>query len=198
MAVQICSVKRAISLIYQGSAKVIDPESHLAYDFDDWEDVSRQMVEIDPRELISSPSVNIRIPRVIVLLFYDKLPRKQVKFSRKNIFERDGWKCQYCGGKPPKSDLNLDHVIPRSRGGKTTWDNIVASCFTCNGKKGSKTLKQLGWKLKSAPKKPKWHPTISMPLGMVPHKEWVNFLDVAYYNVELENDEDDTERISDI
>lgn len=187
-AVQICSVKRAISLLYQGHAKAIDPESYQAYDFDDWRDVSQQMVEIDERELVSSTSVTIRIPRVIVLMFYDRLPKRQVRFSRKNIFERDFWTCQYCGVRPSKSDLNLDHVVPRSKGGKTTWDNIVASCFTCNGKKGSKTLKQLGWKLKKAPVRPRWHPTVSIPMGMVPHKEWVNFLEVAYWNTELEND----------
>lgn len=187
-AVQICSVKRAISLLYQGHAKAIGPESYQAYDFDDWKDVSQQMVEVDENELVSSTSVTIRIPRVIVLMFYDKLPKRQVRFSRKNIFERDKWTCQYCGAKPSKSDLNLDHVVPRSKGGRTTWDNIVASCFTCNGKKGSKTLEQLGWRLKKTPVRPKWHPTVSIPMGMVPHKEWVNFLEVAYWNTELEND----------
>lgn len=195
MAVQVCSVKRAINLLYQGHAKVIDPESYTAYNFDDWRDVSQQMVEVDAGEVISSPTVNIRIPRVIVLMFYDKLPKRQVRFSRKNIFERDKWTCQYCGDKPAKNDLNLDHITPRSKGGKTTWDNIVASCFDCNGRKGSKTLAQLGWKLRSTPQKPKWHPTVSIPLGLVPHKEWVNFLDVAYWNTELEND---NERASDL
>jgi 5-methylcytosine-specific restriction endonuclease McrA len=188
MAVQICSVKRAINLLYQGHAKAIDPENFQTYNFDDWQDVSQQMVEVDASELICSPSISIKVPRVIVLMLYDKLPKRHVRFSRKNIFERDNWKCQYCGVKPAKADINLDHVVPRSRGGKTTWDNIVASCFRCNSKKGNKTLKQLGWKLQNSPTMPKWHPTISFPSGMVPHKEWVNFLDVAYWNVELTND----------
>lgn len=187
-AVQICSVKRAIALLYQGHAKAIDPESYQAYDFDNWKDVSQQMVEVSADEMVSSTSLTIRIPRVIVLMFYDKLPKRQVSFSRKNIFERDYWACQYCGSKPAKSDLNLDHVVPRSQGGKTTWDNIVASCFTCNSKKGSKTLEQLNWKLKIKPGVPKWHPTISIPTSMVPHKEWVSFLDLAYWNTELLND----------
>ena len=192
MAVQVCSVKRAINLLYQGYAKVINTDDYIAYNFDDWKDVSQQMVEVDASELISSPTLQIKIPRVIVLTFYDKLPKRQVRFSRKNIFERDKWQCQYCGKKPNKSDLNLDHVTPRARGGKTTWDNIVASCFTCNGKKGSKTLEQLGWKLRANPQKPKWHPTISVPLSLVPHKEWVNFLDVAYWNTTLENDNEES------
>jgi len=188
LAIQVCSVKRAINLLYQGHAKAIDPDSYQAYNFNDWQDVSQQMVEVSSAELISSPSINIKIPRVIVLTLYDKLPKRHVRFSRKNIFERDNWQCQYCGISPTRADLNLDHVIPRSKGGKTTWDNIVASCFKCNGKKGDRTLRQMGWKLLSAPSMPKWHPTISIPLGMVPHKEWVNFLDVAYWNTELLND----------
>ena len=188
LAVQVCSVKRAINLLYQGHAKAIDPESYRAYSFDDWKDVSQQMVEVDSSERISSPSINIKIPRVIVLMFYDKLPKRHVRFSRKNIFERDHWKCQYCGDSPVRADLNLDHVVPRAKGGKTTWNNIVTSCFKCNGKKGDRTLQQLGWKLLRSPSRPKWHPTVSIPVGMVPHKEWVNFLDVAYWNTELDND----------
>jgi 5-methylcytosine-specific restriction endonuclease McrA len=194
-AVQICSVRRAINLLYQGHAKAIDPDSYQAYNFKDWGEVSQQMVQVDSSEFISSPSINIKIPRVIVLVLYDKLPKRQVKFSRKNIFERDGWQCQYCGVKPSsKSILNLDHVVPRAKGGKTTWANVVASCFKCNTKKGSRTLKELGWRLKKAPSKPNWHPTLSIPTSMVPHKEWVSFLDLAYYNAELDNDnESDTD-----
>lgn len=197
MAVQIISVRRAITLLYQGHAKAVD-EDYRSYDFNDWSEVSQQMVEIDPDEFICSPSVKIRIPRVIVLLLYDKLPKREVRFSRKNIFERDGYTCQYCGIKPPskrqalkwmeENSLNLDHVLPRAHGGKTTWDNVVTSCYKCNSKKGSQTLEELGWKIKKHPVKPKWHPSVSFGSKMVPHKEWRNFLDLAYYNTELEHD----------
>lgn len=198
-AVQITSVKRAISLVFQGHAKVVD-EEYNAYSFDDWHEVSRQMVEVDETEFICSPSIRIRVPRVIVLLLYDKLPKRDVSFSRKNIFERDGYTCQYCGSSPPrkkkeavawmeKNSLSLDHVVPRSKGGRTTWENIVTCCFKCNSKKGSHTLEELGWKLHRSPKKPKWHPTLSISLASAnKHKEWVNFLDLAYWNSELEND----------
>jgi len=199
MAVQVCSVKRAINLLYQGHAKVID-EDYQAYDFDNWSEVSQQMVETDDGEFICSPTLKLKIPRVIVLVLYDRLPQRQVRFSRKNIFERDNFTCQYCGKRPPnrkvalkwmeKNQLNFDHVLPRSRGGKTTWNNIVASCLTCNSKKGDRTPEELGWKLRKQPIAPKWHPTINIPMGLVPHKQWANFLDVAYYNVELENDND--------
>jgi len=196
MAVQVTSVKRAINLLYQGFAKVVD-EDFQVYDFENWADVSQQMVQTEESEFICSTSLKIKIPRVIVLVFYDKLPKRQVRFSRKNIFERDNYTCQYCGNRPPsrnkikwmeKNQLNLDHVVPRSKGGKTIWTNIVTSCYDCNYKKGSKTLDQLGWKLKKRPKVPKWHPTVNLSMKLVPHKQWVNFLDLAYWNTELDNE----------
>lgn len=196
LAVQVCSVRRALSLIYQGHAKVVD-EDFQAYDFDDWSQVSQQMV-YTPDDFICSPSIRVKIPKVIVLLLYDKLPRRMVKFSRKNIFERDNFTCQYCGKKPPnrkvavkwmeKNELSLDHIVPRSKGGKTTWSNVVAACAKCNTKKGSYTLGEIGWRLKKEPKVPEWQPTISLSLKMTPHKEWANFLDLAYWNVELIHD----------
>jgi len=198
MAVQVTSVRRAVALLYQGHAKAVD-ENMVSYDFTSWSEVSQKMVEVDPDEFIHSTSLKIRVPRVIVLMLYDKLPKREVRFSRKNVFERDNYTCQYCGISPKskketakwleKHQLNLDHIIPRSRGGKTVWSNIVAACFKCNNKKGNHLLEELGWKLKKQPKQPVWHPTLSIPLKFIPHKEWVNFLDLAYWNVELENDE---------
>lgn len=200
LAVQICSVKRAVSLLYQGHARVVS-EDFQAYDFENWSQVSQQMVEVGPDEFICSPSVKIRIPRVIVLQFYDKLPRHEVSFSRKNIFERDKYSCQYCGKKPKdkrsalkwmeENVLNLDHVVPRSRGGKTTWTNIVSACYICNTKKGDKLLKELGWKLRKKPTQPEWRPTVNIGLKVKPHKQWVNFLDLVYWNATLENDMED-------
>jgi len=196
LAVQICSVKRAISLIYQGHADVVD-QDYQSYDFSHWSQVSQQMV-YDPADFISSPSVTIKIPRIIVLKFYDKLPKRDISFSRKNIFERDKFTCQYCGKKPQdrkaamkrmeENNLNLDHIVPRSRGGKTTWANIVCACYKCNTKKGNRLLSELGWKLKKKPEEPAWQPTINIPMKVTPRKEWVNFLDLAYWNTELEND----------
>ncbi|KKM68928.1 hypothetical protein LCGC14_1456000 [marine sediment metagenome] len=196
-AVQICSVKRAMSLLYQGHAKVVDAD-YKAYDFDDWSQVSQEMI-YNPTDFICTPTLKLRIPRVIALLIYDRLPKRQVSFSRKNIFERDKYTCQYCGIKPPskraalkwmeEKALTFDHIVPKSQGGKTTWENIVTCCHLCNSKKQNRTPEQVGWKLKKIPKKPKWHPVIQVPLGAKSvHPEWVNFLDLAYYNVLLEND----------
>jgi 5-methylcytosine-specific restriction endonuclease McrA len=184
-------------LLYQGHAKVVDTDSQV-YDFEDWSELSQEMVELAPGEFIHSPSLKIKVPRVIVLMFYDKLPNRKVSFSRKNIFERDKYTCQYCGTKPPskraalrwmeEKALTFDHVVPRSQGGKTTWENIVTSCHDCNRKKGNQTPQQRGWRLKKLPKQPNWHPTLNIPLKVLPHKEWANFLDLAYWNVELDND----------
>ena len=148
LAVQICSVKRAIALVYQGHAKVVDADGQ-AYNFNDWSEVSQVMTEVTADEFIHSPTLRIKIPRVIVLMFYDKLPKRTVSFSRKNIFERDKYTCQYCGIRPPskraalkwmeQKALTFDHVIPRSQGGKTTWDNIVTACYDCNRKKSNRT-----------------------------------------------------------
>jgi len=197
MAVQVCSVKRAIGLLYQGHAKVVG-EDYQVYNFDDWSEVSRRMVEVNSEEFITSPLLSLRIPRVIVLLYYDKLPKATLKFSRKNILQRDKFTCQYCGKGPSgyktsskwmeKNELSLDHVVPRCRGGKTTWQNIVACCLECNTKKGSRSLQELGWKLDKTPKAPKYHPTVNISLRSSVHKQWVNFVDIAYWNVELEND----------
>ncbi len=198
MAIQITSVRRAISLIYQGHAKVVDPEDYQVYNFEDWSQVSQQMVEVGDNEFICSPTLKIRVPRIIVLLLYDKLPKRHVSFSRKNIFERDRFQCQYCGEKPPSKKaalkwiedkaLTFDHVVPKSRGGRTTWDNIVTCCQSCNRKKGNHSPKEMGWKLIKKPAMPKWHPTVNIPLKIAPRKEWANFLDVAYWNTELENE----------
>lgn len=196
LAVQICSVKRAISLLYQGHAQVVDQDFQ-AYDFERWSQVSQEMVYV-PADFICSTSIRLKIPKIIVLKFYDKLPKRDINFSRKNIFERDKFSCQYCSRKPKdrqtalkwmeRNVLNLDHVVPRSRGGKTTWSNIVSACYSCNTKKGNKLLSELGWKLKKEPVEPEWRPTIGIPTRVTPHKEWVNFIDLAYYNITLEND----------
>jgi len=197
LAIQICSVKRAISLVYSGHAKIVDTDNQ-AYDFEDWSEISQLMVEDNLDEFICSPSLKIKIPRVIVLVLYDKLPKRNVVFSRKNIFERDNYQCQYCGIKPPnkraaikwmqEKALTFDHIIPRSRGGKTTWDNIVTACYACNSKKKASLPGEKSWKLKKRPQQPRWHPILNIPLKMVPHKEWVNFLDLAYWNTPLDND----------
>ena len=184
-AVNVCSVRRALSLLFEGHAQVVmgmTDGSFQTFNFNEWTDFSRQ----EPHdESIHSISLRLRIPKVILLLFFDRLPKKEVKFTRHNIFERDQNTCQYCGRVFERKDLNLDHVIPRDRGGPTTWENIVCSCIKCNTHKANRTPYEAGLHLIRKPKRPKWRPFIQVNLGLNYHDSWKHFLDLAYWNVEL-------------
>ena len=125
------------------------------------------------------------MPRIIRLLGYDKLPRQDVKFNRRNIYARDSSRCQYCGKKFSTTELSLDHIIPRSQGGRTTWENIVCCCVRCNVKKGGRTPEQAHMHLIAKPHKPKRSPVINIRLADERYWSWKQFLDNAYWTVEL-------------
>jgi len=184
-AVNICTVRRALTLVFEGHAQVVmnrsDGEFH-TFNFPQWQNFSNQ--EPHP-ESIHTIRFRLRIPKVIVLMIFDRLPKKEVKFTRHNIFERDENRCQYCGKVFDRKDLNLDHVNPRERGGPTTWENIVCSCIPCNTRKANKTPQEAGMHLIRKPKKPKWRPFVQLNVGFHAHDSWKHFLDVAYWNVEL-------------
>jgi 5-methylcytosine-specific restriction endonuclease McrA len=120
----------------------------------------------------------------VALKSFDRLPRQEVKFSRHNIYLRDGNRCQYCGHKFTSSELSLDHVIPLSRGGHSSWDNVVCACLSCNVKKGNRTPSEASMRLIAPPRKPRWHPVGHFGSNKL-HPAWRNFLDVAYWNTEL-------------
>lgn len=183
-AVNICSVKRAFMLLYQGHAQVVDASqgNFQTMTFDQWHDVSRNYKGND---VVHTISFKIRIPKVILLMFFERMPKKEVKFTRHNIFERDLNTCQYCGVKFDRKDLNLDHVIPRDRGGETSWENIVCSCIACNSCKSNRTPIEAGMKLLKKPKRPKWRPFLQITLTRNADESWKHFLDLAYWNVEL-------------
>ncbi|EYD71680.1 HNH endonuclease [Limimaricola hongkongensis] len=131
---------------------------------------------------VHSPSTVIRIPSVVVLRDYVR-PQKRVAFTRFNLFLRDGFCCQYCGA---KGDLTFDHVIPRARGGVTSWENVVAACARCNLRKGSKSLRQSGMSLHRAPRRPGAEELRDTGRRFPPnhlHASWVDFL---YWDAELE------------
>src|SRR5258708_5856152 len=142
-AVQITSARRALTLLYKGQVKAVDSE-YRTYDFDNWADIPVQADD----HYVRTPSRNILIPHVVQLLIFDRLPRQEVKFSRGNIYLRDGNRCQYCGKKFSSSELSLDHVVPISRGGKSTWENVVCACLPCNVRKGNKLLTETGLQIK--------------------------------------------------
>ena len=129
--IHITSVRRAFCMVYRGIAKIVDHE-YRTFDFQSWAELSAA-VHDDTVGLVDKLIV---VPRVILLTAYDRLPKREIRFSRLNILIRDNYTCQYCGKKLARSHLNLDHVVPRSHGGRTTWENVVTSCHKCNCFKG--------------------------------------------------------------
>ncbi len=122
-------------------------------------------------------SLEIKVPAVAVLRRKVSKVKGGVKFSKINVCLRDDFCCQYCGRKFPMSKLNYDHVIPRSRGGKTTWENIVMACYPCNDKKGNQTVADSGMHLLSVPVKPKLLPMNEPPIDMSQAPdEWMPFI----------------------
>ncbi|NLK40824.1 MAG: HNH endonuclease [Planctomycetes bacterium] len=189
MALRIIGARRAFSLLCREQAEVIACEegTYANYDFRTWQQVSQaeRSFEAHKYDWVSTVHLDIAVPRIIRLLFYDRLPRQSVKFNRRNIFARDGSRCQYCGKKFPTSELSLDHVVPRTLGGKSTWTNIVCACTACNVKKGGRTPEQAHMKLIQKPEKPKRNPIIGLHLSADRYKSWKQFLDHAYWSVEL-------------
>jgi 5-methylcytosine-specific restriction endonuclease McrA len=175
-------------LLFQGQAQVVlndDDGSFRTFNFQEW----RSLSDGAPREeSVHTIAFRIRVPRIILLLIYDRLPKKEVKFTRHNIFERDKNTCQYCGRVFDRKDLNLDHVIPRDRGGPTTWENIVCSCVECNTQKANRTPSEAGLRLIRKPKRPKWRPFVQINFSLHRHDSWKHFIDLAYWNVELGED----------
>ena len=170
--VHVTTVKRAFSLVFSGTADVVDHE-YRTFDFESW--LSAPSSPGD--EVIGSTSGPVRVPRVIVLTWFDRLPRRHVRYSRTNVFTRDEYTCQYCGERPPRSQLNLDHVIPRAQGGRTTWENVVASCVSCNRRKGGRTPEQAKLRLRQPPVRPRWTPALNVaPGGASRYREWLPYL----------------------
>lgn len=179
-AVQITGVRRAFRLFCAGRARAVAPD-FTTYDFENWCDLPPGAGD----EVIRTPRRAIRVPRVIQLLHYDRVPYREVRFTRRNIFYRDRNRCQYCGRSFPQRELNLDHVIPLSRGGSSCWENVVCACVSCNGRKGNRTPQEAGMSLIRPPRKPAGHPVLRAAWIGPHYEQWRTYLDVAYWNVEL-------------
>ncbi len=187
-AVNVIGAKRAFALLSRGHAHVVHhhEDDFRMFSMMDWIDFSITNPPSAHLEMVHTPTRTIRLPRVILLTFFDKLPCKELKLTRNNVFERDRNTCQYCSKTMQREHLNLDHVIPRDHGGKTTWENIVCSCIKCNTRKANRLPHEANMRLIRKPSRPKWRPVISLVLGKQNREIWKDFLDVAYWNVELE------------
>lgn len=182
MAIQVTIVKEAICALVTGKAKIVDKE-YAMYTLEQWKIYTKEYckteeIGTDYIGLIRSPTTTILSPQVILLpdCEFNSPMIKTVKYSRRNIYQRDGNTCQYCHRKVGNQHMTLDHVVPKSKGGKSTWSNVVASCTWCNAEKGDKLLSELGWKLDKLPTPPKWKSHVGIPFSKGKKEYWNNFL----------------------
>jgi len=166
LAIGVNTVQDAISKVYAGGAEVVDPHQDIhgvrfqTYTWDDW----RALRIRDDEGVVWGVDGPVRAPDIIALTRYDKLHSRTVQFNRRNLFARDNNTCQYCGARPGTANLSVEHVIPQCQGGRSTWENCVLACITCNVRKGGRTPRQAGMVLLRKPVKPKWSPTFRTKL----------------------------------
>jgi hypothetical protein len=160
--VQLTTAKRAFVLLYGGAARALD-EAGEEYDFDVW----RSLPVRDEDDGMAIIGGALRVPRVLHLHRYDRTPRVTIRLTRRNLMFRDAHQCQYCG----------KHVLPRSRGGCDTWENLVTACRVCNLRKGWRTPEEANMRLQRRPFRPKWTMTAQILLhSAMKYREWEPFL----------------------
>ncbi len=180
--VNITPVHRALVMVWNNIAQVVDPESYQLYEWGDW----ARMKPEDEELFVQAVSFRLRVPEVITLKRFDRVPTSSVTFSRRNIFKRDKYTCQYCGRQPKPDELTIDHVVPRSQGGQSTWNNCVLACMGCNHRKADRTPQQAGLRLRKEPTRPKWNPVYSVHRMRL--DSWQKFISEAYWNAELQEE----------
>lgn len=166
-------LREAITSLAKGNSKAVCSESYTAYTWEEW--ISNNDIP-STEHYIKTPNLDIRVPEIIKLSNYEDFYNARVKFSQRAVYRRDKYQCQYCLKKFTPSLLSLDHVIPRSKGGETSFENCVTACLFCNCKKGSKLLGEIGMKLQKSPEKPTWNPVFHVRPNYRP-KSWKPFLD---------------------
>lgn len=171
--VRITTARRALKLLYSGSARALNAAGEL-FDFSGWQ-------QLPVREGLDAPVgvVNgaLRVPRIVHLRRYARVRRAPVRLSRRNVMLRDDHRCQYCDTRAPAVRLNIDHVIPRSRGGEDSWTNLVTACEACNRRKGHRTPREAEMPLLRLPRSPRWTVAAQLLAGVIePCDEWEPFL----------------------
>jgi 5-methylcytosine-specific restriction endonuclease McrA len=178
--VRVATVARALVLLWNEAARVVDPADFQQYTWADW-------AKFKPRDgelFVQAVRFRLRVPEVLTLIRYDRIPVAAVAFTRRNIFKRDRFTCQYCGLQPGTEELTIDHVVPRSQGGASTWSNCVLACVACNKRKADRNPQQAGMRLRKVPHRPAWKPLYAFE--EIPIASWTKFLSEAYWNVQLE------------
>jgi 5-methylcytosine-specific restriction endonuclease McrA len=178
--VGVASVARSLVKVFSGTARVVDPNDYQLYTWADW--AALQPAEGEPF-ILTAARMRLRVPEVVSLARYDRVPINSVTFSRRNVFKRDRYTCQYCGVQPGSEELTIDHVVPRSQGGTSTWENCVLACIDCNSRKADRTPDQAGMPLHKMPVRPAWRPLYATRGIRI--DSWARFVSEAYWSVEL-------------
>jgi 5-methylcytosine-specific restriction endonuclease McrA len=178
--VGVAPVARALTMLWNESARVVDPEDYRLYTWSDWANLAPRQGEL----YLQAVSFRLRVPEVLTLTRYDRPRESAVTFSRRNLFKRDHVTCQYCGSRPGTSELTIDHVKPRSQGGASTWDNCVLACVPCNARKANRTPDEAGMKLRRPPFRPSWRPHYASQGVRI--ESWGRFMSEAYWNITLD------------
>ncbi len=187
MAIHVVNVRRAFGLLFRELAEVVHLEEgkFANYSFQSWREVSELRGDLrGPHDdWIRAVNFEIQVPRVIRLLSFDRLPKRQLHLNRRSLLARDRHVCQYCGDHFPNHQLSLDHVIPRSRGGTTTWENVVCACLECNIRKGGRTPKEARMKLVGRPVKPNGNPILVLKMGNPKYESWRTWLNGVHWDL---------------
>lgn len=179
VAINVRNVVKSLTMVCKGTAKIVDSVTYQMYDWDQWMELRPEEDELKIRCI----DFAIKIPEIIVLTQYSRVPRVGLVFNRRNVYTRDNYTCQYCGKQDATSNLSIDHVIPRSRPeGKSTFENCVVACIQCNRKKANKTPQEANMPLLSKPVKPKWAPSFHNGPML---SSWEKFLSEVYWNTKL-------------
>ncbi len=207
--VNVATVARALVLLWNETARVVDPADYQLYTWADW----AKLRPCNGEDCIQAVRFKLRVPEVVALSSYDRLPTAHVTFSRRNIFKRDHYTCQYCGRQgrshlraadcafgtvaernglheeirprlqPGSEELTLDHVVPRAQGGVSSWENCVLACMACNKRKADRTPEEAHLHLRKKPVRPTWKPLYADHELRI--ESWAKFLSEAYWNVTL-------------
>jgi hypothetical protein len=188
-AIRIISVRQAFILLFRQVAEVISAVNgrYETFDIGSWLEVAelQRLYEEQDHDWVRCASGDIAAPRIIRIHSSNRQPDYHVKLNRRNLFSRDGNRCQFCGNRFPTADLSIDHVLPQSRGGAHTWENLVCACIACNSRKGNRLPREAGMSLVRRPVQPRTSPDRAIRVRRRQYEAWKVFLNEAYWTVEL-------------
>ena len=198
--INVVSCLKAVHKVWNGRALFLDAESSETYDFPAWVENWADAVKFakSGKKMMATAQYGFVRPEIIICTEYGgigyKVSHGRPKFSRANVYRRDKNICQFCYKKFKTEDLTIDHVVPKSKGGKLEWTNVALACTSCNNKKGDKTVAEAGMRLARKPFRPSADDLRHSPMealkykiGRNPPKTWEAFIGKLYWNVELKD-----------